>query len=36
MILKINTTRNFNAGAIIVTLNRQLLVQKHVIRRIDP
>jgi len=35
MIKEINATKNFNAGAIITTPIKQLLVQKHVIRRTD-
>jgi len=35
MIKKINATKSFNAGAIIATAKKQLLVQKHVIQRID-
>jgi len=32
MIKKINATKNFNAGAIIMTPKRQMLAQKHIIQ----
>jgi len=33
--LKINATNDFNAGAVIATLKRQLLVYKHIVQCID-
>jgi len=35
VIKKINATKIFDRGAIIVTPKRQLLVQKHIIQHID-
>jgi len=32
---KVNDTKNFDTGAIIATPKRQLIVQKHIIQRID-